>query len=214
MRRKGLTLLELLVVIAIIVALWALIFAALGPVRERARQAVCINNLKQIYQAIQMYRQDYHGSDEPGHYFEMGLPPSFLTLAKAGYLGEVWTVKSPSAPKVLICPNYPLAHIRQYHFASYWYQVCDNKYGGIGRRVSRCTKPWHNPNSPEALDFPERVRIRGDEYPLVGDSNHNPPPRPRRRDEPEPPRFVILMRLNGQVHSRWVPPDVRASWQL
>lgn len=209
----GLTLLELLVVIAIIVVLWALIFAALGPVRERARQAVCFNNLKQIYHAIQMYRQDYNGSDEPGRYFEMGLPPNPIILFAAGYLP--WSERS-KAPEVWTCPN----HIpeREGDWTSYVYTVCDDGHGFKLPNVLifPCSAPHEYKGGQEHFtDFPERIRQRGDEYPLVIDYNHSPVPPyslGKRRDEPPPPFYVIVLRLNGRVHGRYVTSDLNAGW--
>lgn len=57
--RKGFTLIELLVVIAIIALLAGLLFPVFSRAREKARQATCLNNLKQIGTAFMMYCQDY-----------------------------------------------------------------------------------------------------------------------------------------------------------
>ncbi|MFQ6098795.1 MAG: DUF1559 domain-containing protein [Armatimonadota bacterium] len=57
--RSGFTLIELLVVIAIIAILAAILFPVFARAREKARQASCTSNLKQIGLAILMYAQDY-----------------------------------------------------------------------------------------------------------------------------------------------------------
>ena len=57
-RRKGFTLIELLVVIAIIGILAAMVFPVFARARESARKAVCLNNVKNIALAIQMYLAD------------------------------------------------------------------------------------------------------------------------------------------------------------
>jgi prepilin-type N-terminal cleavage/methylation domain-containing protein/prepilin-type processing-associated H-X9-DG protein len=57
--RRGFTLIELLVVIAIIAILAAILFPVFARAREKARQASCQSNLKQIALAFQMYVSDY-----------------------------------------------------------------------------------------------------------------------------------------------------------
>jgi len=59
--RKGFTLIELLVVIAIIAILAAILFPVFAKAREKARQASCQSNLKQLALASLMYAQDYDG---------------------------------------------------------------------------------------------------------------------------------------------------------
>ncbi|HEY3330988.1 MAG TPA: DUF1559 domain-containing protein [Capsulimonadaceae bacterium] len=53
------TLIELLVVIAIIAILAAILFPVFATAREKARQASCTSNLKQIGIAVLMYAQDF-----------------------------------------------------------------------------------------------------------------------------------------------------------
>jgi prepilin-type N-terminal cleavage/methylation domain-containing protein/prepilin-type processing-associated H-X9-DG protein len=58
-RKSAFTLIELLVVIAIIAILAAILFPVFAQAREKARQATCVSNLKQLATAFVMYTQDY-----------------------------------------------------------------------------------------------------------------------------------------------------------
>jgi len=59
---RAFTLIELLVVIAIIAILAAILFPVFAQAREKARQASCLSNLKQLGTAVMLYVQDYDES--------------------------------------------------------------------------------------------------------------------------------------------------------
>jgi prepilin-type N-terminal cleavage/methylation domain-containing protein/prepilin-type processing-associated H-X9-DG protein len=93
-RKKGFTLIELLVVIAIIAILAAILFPVFARAREKARQASCQSNLKQIALAFQMYCQDYDETVFPnrngGGWFNDGLAPTVVPIALGGSSAQIY----------------------------------------------------------------------------------------------------------------------------
>jgi prepilin-type N-terminal cleavage/methylation domain-containing protein/prepilin-type processing-associated H-X9-DG protein len=100
-RRSAFTLIELLIVIAVIAILAAILFPVFAQAREKARQASCTSNMKQLGQVMMMYVQDhderyaptfYPSADQRGHWANLMIP----------YLGQgnqLW----PGG--IMICPS-------------------------------------------------------------------------------------------------------------
>lgn len=64
-RIAGFTYIELMTVTAIIGILAAILFPVFAKARENARKVVCVNNLKQISLALNLYARDYGGYYPP-----------------------------------------------------------------------------------------------------------------------------------------------------
>jgi len=94
-RQKGFTLIELLVVIAIIAILAAILFPVFAQAREKARQAQCMSNMKQIGLALQQYQTDYDGMFPPSQLPSSGANVSWPTMAMSYVKNE----------GVFVCPD-------------------------------------------------------------------------------------------------------------
>lgn len=60
-QRRAFTLIELLVVIAIIAVLAGILFPVFSRARDRASQAQCLSNLRQLGMAVMNYQEDWNG---------------------------------------------------------------------------------------------------------------------------------------------------------
>ncbi|MBM3498822.1 MAG: DUF1559 domain-containing protein [Armatimonadetes bacterium] len=93
----GFTLIELLVVIAIIAILAAILFPVFARAREKARQAGCLSNVKQLSLAVLMYTQDYDETYPPA----VMSPDGGATL----YTGFDLALPYVKNQQILLCPT-------------------------------------------------------------------------------------------------------------
>ncbi|NPV46720.1 MAG: DUF1559 domain-containing protein [Armatimonadetes bacterium] len=158
MKRRGFTLIELLVVIAIIAILAAILFPVFAKAREKARQASCSSNCRQLGIALTMYIQDY---DEE--------------LMQACYGGACWCYTNPLYPyvknaQIFQCPSYLHDQPDPGCCASGWmpYPAWDTnwypaygyncKYAWAGTRLSVVEEPARLAVFCDAVNWPVRPK--------------------------------------------------------
>ena len=102
MKKKGFTLLESLVVVGIIAVLTAILLPALSTARRNARRHLCLNNLRQIGLAFQMYADDWYQS-YPVDVNSLHSSTDYTDADKKGTLYSYYIKKD--APETFWCPS-------------------------------------------------------------------------------------------------------------
>ena len=114
--KTGFTLIELLVVVAIIALLTAILLPVFFTVRGKARQTVCVSNLRQIGLAVGMYSEDY---DE--------LYPAGNDPSDTDTIPNIWTA-SPYFAQVQSMPPLQGILLPYIHSPEIWHCPSDSGY--------------------------------------------------------------------------------------
>ena len=126
MRKSGFTLIELLVVIAIIAILAAILFPVFARAREKARQASCQSNLKQLQLAGAMYRSDYDGLTDYW-YMWAGNNVYYWWERWQPYVKNQQILRCPSAPDSAaawaLVPPYDVMDLKPTDYLPLWFQT-------------------------------------------------------------------------------------------
>lgn len=181
---RGITLTEVLVVTAVVAVLSALGYSATSPAREKARQVVCISQLKQIYAAVALYSADHEGAAG------MPLHPNIAFI-----YGDLHDALRPylkgSIQRVLFCPDFPERKIGKLS-SSYEF-----RWLAFTPRPPGDDDAWY-----ESLE--RDLRQRPDTYPMVICRTHDDEYYSRVEagmDGVTVGAYTIELRFDGSVHS-------------
>ena len=185
---RGSTLIGLLVVIAIVALPAALILPVFAKVRELARQAICLSNLRQVGLGILMYADDADnhwplyfsgmtcvtpGSRTPGHSSTTAPPYQYWPELISSYVQTQTSHNPNSASKVFVCPDAPydaaaistlgISNTTSYRLSDNWAEwYCPNDCNNGTRQVHSFSEAVATPNT---VPLAETLNNTDDRFP-------------------------------------------------
>ncbi len=159
--RKGFTLIELLVVIAIIAILAAILFPVFARAREKARQASCLSNVKQLMLGYAMYQSD-----------NLNFPTDWVTAAGGTAWTNRYTWRAMIYPYVKNLQLYTCPSQAQYVYTGTLAGQCLNGEGNIAAGYGDNTMHWDSgvPNPPGTTWAQDSLILAPAELIMFGDS--------------------------------------------
>jgi type II secretory pathway pseudopilin PulG len=172
---RALSVVEVLIVLTVLALVAALLYPIVVRARDRAKEATCYGNLRNIQTAVALYRADYDGESKYGAPEAMGLPPSIARLMDYGAITKT----------TMQCPGRPFSPgLRQAVYTQYWPPF--GRFAPSDSFLERMRAEW--------LEAVQRMR---EDTVIVGDLNHDFPGRDVHEGSVE--HRAIGVTLGGQV---------------
>ncbi len=152
MKSRGITLIELLVVVVIIAVTAGLVFPAFARAKQSAKELACIQNVRNLYLATALYREEQNPKVEFGNPNDMGLP----NLESSHDILE--RVSGRDSKHQSPCGRHPRLDEEFGGYGTIYYMPLDPaQFANFARRAEGKAPLWVDPNCSPA-DTPIRLQ--------------------------------------------------------
>jgi hypothetical protein len=159
-RTLGITLVETLAAILIAVIVAGIAYPVVVQAVERSKRAPCMQNLKNIYMALQAYRADWEGPEEfPGAGWLPMMPIMYSHLLEPYFGGKPFVA----------CPLDSMAAPREFFWVGYEKNLFnyDSRFHG-GDKYANDEIAWRSMRHRQAL-----LEKRGSAFPIIWCTRHD-----------------------------------------
>jgi competence protein ComGC len=172
--RNAFTRIELSIGIAAVVLVLLVSATGLADTRSRSQRAGCVDNLRQIGQAVQLWAADHENNNPWLVPVQQGGTRQNQKVGNA-WFEFLWLSNQLATPKILACPS---DLVRQQNSADNWGQSPEGGYANPGVRGNRATSyiiglhsSFTDPNSLLSSDRNLRVDLAGSAGCVTGVNN-------------------------------------------